>query len=121
MITSLLNNTCQIDNRQEDTRDDWGEFDYTPETVDCLYLDLTDYKAETENDIANVSIGVFYLKEEITQSDKIIFEEYSYDITSSGVMKVTSLFSGEIEYYKVYVSKRRKFNEKEIRIDSRVD
>jgi len=112
MIESLLCETCKIYERQSGTEDEWNEFTFTPsEDKKCLFLNKAGelVKTDTGNDV--VISGFLLMKEEPNPQDQLIYDSYIYDIVPTGKMHQIDLITGDAEYYKIAVARRRPYQE----------
>jgi hypothetical protein len=60
------------------------------------------------------------LSEAIQEYDRILFDNYVYDIVTGGILRKKSYLTGRTELYKVFVEKRREYNEDTVTISARV-
>jgi hypothetical protein len=121
MISSLFNKTCQILQRQEpqyDTNNDrWNEFQYSlGKEISCLFIDkLGKVIKDSRGEDIQIS-GYIYLDETITEIDKILMEGYEYEIIGGGVSYNEDIITGENEYYRLTVIRRRLYSEGKIAV-----
>jgi hypothetical protein len=112
MISSLLCETCTILRRQEDSRDAYNKYSYSEITnVPCLGLRSKNDLPET--DFARTSLNeiVLFTVEEVFETDKIVYDGYEYDLTSSryssgNVENKKDIVSGKVEYYMTHLERR---------------
>jgi hypothetical protein len=122
MISSLFNSTFQILRRQDGSRDSWGKYQYVlSDSYPCMFRDQTGRiirdGAGKDVDIS----GVLHTTEVVSETDQIVYKEYVYDITQGGISSKEDLLTGAVEYYKLYLVRRRRYDENPVTINSRVD
>lgn len=117
MVESLLNTTCKTLQRVPDSRDSWGNYQFNPsDDVDCLFIDQTGRTIKNAKGEDVVINGAFVMVEEITEVDKILYDGYEYEIVSGGIEKHQDILTGELEYYRVNVIKRRAYGEESVTV-----
>ena len=117
MIENIFNTTCQILKRESSSKDSWGNWQYNPgNEVNCLFIDRTGVKIRDSKGDEVIISGKFILTDVIDEVDKILFEEYEYEIVPGGIEKKQDILTGEIEGYGVNVIRRRKYGEKSVTV-----
>ena len=115
MIDSMFPETCQILSRQEGTRDSWGNYQYNPsDTVPCLFKNVTGRLIETARIINKPISGFMFLVNEVKEGDKIIYDDYEYEIVGGGISKLKDFISGKVECYRIAVEKRKAYPDEKI-------
>jgi len=107
MITTLLTETCTILRRQEDTRDEYNKYSYYEiDDVPCIGLRIFENTSVNEFTRNLNRDLVIFTKEQIFDSDKIVYEDYEYEIEPGGVSVRKSFISGDEEFYATTLQRR---------------
>jgi hypothetical protein len=113
--------SCKILQRDSNSKDSFGNYSYTlSDERSCLFLNEEGTRVTVAGAKDIIISGMFYLSANINEYDRILFDDYIYDVVKGGVLRKKSYLTGRTEYYKVYVERRRLFNENEITINPRV-
>ena len=124
MIESFMTSTpvCKILRRQTDSVDDSYEPTYTPsDAIDYIFKGRISYFMRRDLGEDAIIDGMLITKEEVLPVDRILLGDYEYDIVEGGIFLRMQLFTNEIEYYAIAISRRRIQNEAEVTITSKVN
>ena len=119
MIDALLNKTCTIKRRLDNTRNSNNKYEYQPiENVPCIAVKkfgkVAKMLSENYVDIAMVILVTV----EILETDLIVLDDgYQYRIargmSSIGIEEIQDFFSGAIEGYQISLTREREADEQQ--------
>ncbi len=123
MIDAVLNTTCTVKHRLDDTRNNDNEYQYqSVENVPCTFIKKFGRVAKVaDENYINIAVTVLMTRE-VFENDLIVLEDgYQYRIASGGlnaigIEPIKDFFTGAIEGYQISLVREREEDEQQTSI-----